>query len=78
MTTTDPTAADVPAVPARVRTVTYFVLLGVSALVLLTTGLAPLWLDDPTATRLVASAGVLSGVAGLLAGGLGVTYRPTR
>lgn len=69
---------DAPAVPAPVRTVAYFALLGVSALVLLATGLAPIWLDDPTATRVVASAGVLSGVAGLLAGGLGVAYRPTR
>lgn len=69
---------DSPAVPARVRTVAYFVLLGVSALVLLATGLAPIWFDDPQAQQVAATAGVISGVAGLIAGGLGVTYRPTR
>lgn len=67
-----------PAIPARVRTVTYFALLAVSALVLLATGLAPIWLSDPQATQVVATAGVVSGVAGLIAGGLGVAYRPTR
>lgn len=67
-----------PAVPARVRTVAYFVLLAASAVVLLCTGLAPIWLADDTATRVVASGGVLSSVLGLIAGGLGVAYRPTR
>ncbi|WP_282946930.1 hypothetical protein [Cellulomonas endometrii] len=69
---------DSPAVPPRVRTVAYFILLGVSALVLLATGLAPIWFDDPQAQQIAATAGVISGVAGLIAGGLGVTYRPTR
>lgn len=72
------TLDDAPAVPPRVRTIAYFVLLGVSALVLLATGLAPIWFDDPDAQRVAATAGVISGVAGLIAGGLGVTYRPTR
>ncbi|MGW8565639.1 hypothetical protein [Isoptericola sp. NPDC055881] len=66
-----------PAVPARVRTVAYFVLLGASALVLLATGLAPIWLDADVATKVVASGGVVTAVFGLVAGGLGVAYRPT-
>lgn len=67
-----------PAVPERVRTVAYFLLLAGSALVLLSTGLAPIWLADDVATRVVASGGVLTSVLGLIAGGLGVAYRPTR
>lgn len=67
-----------PAVPARVRTVAYFVLLGLSAVVLLATGLAPIWLADEVATKVVASGGVATAVFGLIAGGLGVAYRPTR
>lgn len=77
MTHIDP-VTDVPSVPARVRTVAYFLLLGASALVLLATGLAPIWLDDPTATQVVATSGVVTSVLGLIAGGLGVAYRPTR
>ena len=73
--TTDP---DTPAIPARVRTTAYFVLLGASALILLVTGLAPIWLTDPSATQVIATSGVISGVLGVIAGGLGVTYRPTR
>jgi hypothetical protein len=76
--TVTPTGADTPAVPRSVRTVTYFVLLGASALVLLGTGLAPIWLTDDLATRVVASGGVLTSALGLVAGGLGVAYRPTR
>lgn len=75
MSTVDPT---MPAVPARVRTVAYFLLLGASALVLLATGLAPIWLGVDIATKVVASGGVVTSVFGLIAGGLGVTYRPTR
>jgi hypothetical protein len=67
-----------PAIPARVRTVAYFALLALSAVVLLAQGLAPVWLDPDTADQVVRSAGVVTGVAGLIAGGLGVTYRPTR
>ncbi len=72
------TTTETPVVPPRVRTIAYYVLLVVSALVLLATGSAPIWLDDLDATRVVAQAGVVSGVAGLIAGGLGVAYRPTR
>lgn len=69
---------DAPAVPARVRTVAYFALLAAAALVLLATGLAPIWLEADAATRVVASGGVVTSVLGLIAGGLGVAYRPTR
>lgn len=71
-------SGDTPTVPARVRTVAYFLLLGASALVLLGTGLAPIWLTDDLAAQVVASGGVLTSVLGLIAGGLGVAYRPTR
>jgi hypothetical protein len=78
MTDTTPTPAPTPpAVPAKVRTAAYYVLLALSALVLLATGLAPVWLDADTATRVVASGGVATSVLGLIAGGLGVAYRPT-
>jgi hypothetical protein len=69
---------DPDSVPPKVRTAAYYILLVVSALVLLATGLAPIWLSDDLATRIVATCGVITGVAGLVAGGLGVAYRPTR
>jgi hypothetical protein len=72
-----PTTPTTPAVPERVRTVAYFVMLGASALVLLCTGLAPVWLGPDVATQVVASGGVVTSVLGLIAGGLGVAYRPT-
>ncbi len=66
-----------PAVPEIVRTVAYFIILGLSAVVLLATGLAPIWLAPDVATKVVASGGVFVSVFGLIAGGLGVAYRPT-
>lgn len=66
-----------PAVPPIVRTVAYFILLGASAIVLLCVGLAPIWLGIDLATKVVASGGVVTSVLGLIAGGLGVAYRPT-
>lgn len=83
MSHTDPAwlnadAIDTPAVPPRVRTVAYFLLLAAAAVVLLSQGLAPIWFDPETATKVTASAGVFSGVFGLIGGGLGVAYRPTR
>jgi len=65
-------------VPAKVRTVAYFVLLVCAAVVLLVQGLAPIWLEPALADKAVASAGVVTAVLGLIAGGLGVAYRPTR
>lgn len=67
-----------PAVPERVRTVAYFLLLGASVLVLLAQGLGEIWLAADVATKVTASAGVVSAVLGVIAGGLGVAYRPTR
>ena len=71
-------APDSPAVPERVRTVAYFLLLGASVLVLLAQGLGEIWLEADVATKVTASAGVVSAVLGVIAGGLGVAYRPTR
>lgn len=71
-------AEETPAVPARVRTAAYYVLLVVAALTLLASLSAPIWFAETTATKIVAQAGALSSVAGLVAGGLGVAYRPTR
>lgn len=71
-------ATDTPAVPERVRTVAYFVGLVAGALVLSATGIAPIWLEPEAAERVVSTAGVVSGVAAFVAGGLGVAYRPTR
>lgn len=65
-----------PAVPPAVRSAAYFALLTASALVLLAVGLAPIWLDDPIATRIVASGGVVTSVLAIIGGGLGVAYRP--
>lgn len=90
MSHTAPDRADLPAtimaevvtepdkVPPAVRTVAYYVQLAASGLVLLATGLAPIWLPDGQATQVVATGGVVTAVVGLLAGGLGVVYRPTR
>ena len=65
-----------PVVPERVRTVAYFLLFGVTALVLLVTGITPIWFQS-VAQQVVATGGVLSSVIGFIAGGLGVAYRPT-
>ncbi len=65
-----------PTVPARVRTAAYFVLLGASAVVLLVTGVLPIWAPD-LATPVIATGGVITSVLGTIAGGLGVAYRPT-
>lgn len=73
-----PEPVEQPAVPPRVRTVAYFVGLITGALVLAATGLAPVWLAPEVAEDVVSTAGVLSGVAAFVAGGLGVAYRPTR
>ena len=75
MSTPNPEPAR-PEVPKKVRRVAYYVLLAVSALVLLAQGLAPIWLPDPVGGQVVSSAGVVTGVVGLIAGGLGVAYRP--
>ncbi len=75
MTTTEPAA---PVVAPLARTVAYFVLLGVSVILVLTLGLAPIWFAAALAAKIVASVAVVESAAGLVAGGLGVAYRPTR
>lgn len=62
----------------RVRTVAYFAVLAASAVVLLVTGLAPIWLDADGSARVVASCGVITSVIGVVAGGFGVAHRPTK
>jgi anti-sigma factor RsiW len=74
---TIPAPTATPAVPPIVRTVAYFALLIASVLVLIAVGLAPIWLDPTMATKVVASGGVITSAFGVLAGGLGVAYRPT-
>jgi len=75
--TVDTTSIPTPAVPPIVRTVAYFVLLAISAAVLIVTGLATIWLAPDMATKIVASGGVVTSALGVIAGGLGVAYRPT-
>lgn len=67
-----------PAVTPQVRTAAYFTLLGVSAANLFAAGIAPIWFAPDLAAQIVATATVIGGVCGLIAGGLGVAYRPTR
>ncbi|NKY08189.1 hypothetical protein HF998_14560, partial [Cellulomonas hominis] len=64
-------------VPPRVRTVAYFALLIVSWVVLLVSGLAPIWLASAQVQPVIATCGVVSSLLGAIAGGLGVAYRPT-
>ena len=65
-----------PMVPEGVRTVVYFVLLFASALVFIASQLAPIWLGVELADKILASAAPLAGLLGMIAGGLGVAYRP--
>jgi hypothetical protein len=64
-------------VPPRVRTFAYFALLAVAAIVTLVTGIVAVWWPALFAQVSATGAVVLS-VAGLIGGGLGVAYRPTR
>lgn len=77
MSHADPTP-DAPEVPKRVRTVAYFVLLGLGVVVALTAGLAPIWAPEEIADKIVRSTVVVTSVMALIGGGLGVVYRPTR
>lgn len=67
-----------PAVPPVVRSVAYWLNLFVGAVVLLSVGLAPIWLGDEVATKVVASGAVVTAAVGFVAGALGVAYRPTK
>jgi hypothetical protein len=68
---------DAPAVKPIVRTVMYFILLGLAAATALASGLVAIWAPEQ-AEAVAATGGVLTSVAGIVAGGLGVAYRPTR
>lgn len=67
-----------PAIPPKVRTFTYFLILIWSVLSVLITGLSAIFLDMDTATKVAAAAGVVGAAIGVWAGGVGVVYRPTK
>lgn len=64
-----------PTVPKRVRDAVYWATLGVAAASLLTSGLAGIWTPD-IAPQVLATTGVVTGVMGVIGGGVGVVYRP--
>lgn len=65
-----------PAIPPKVRTVAYFVGLGVGAVTTLATGVTAA-VAPHAAVTVLAVCGALSGAASLVLGGLGVAFRPT-
>lgn len=65
-----------PAIPAKVRTVAYFVGLAVGGLTILATGVTAAVQPDAAVTVL-AVCGAFSGAASFILGGLGVAFRPT-
>jgi len=64
--------------PERVRTIVYYVLLGLSAISLLVEALAPIYLGEHTALIAVETIAALMSVAGLIAGALGVAVHQFR
>lgn len=75
MTIPDPAAA--PAIPKPVRTAAYVVGLVVGAIALVTPGAVAAIAPDAAPVVTAVCGAIGSGVA-LIAGGLGVAYRPTR
>ena len=67
-----------PTVPVQVRTVTYFVTVGVSALTIAIVGLSPIWFETSLSAQITASASVIGASVAFIAGALGVAYRPTK
>lgn len=65
-----------PQVPSKVRDVAYWAGFIVAAVVLLVTGIAPIYATAIVATQITATAGVISAVFAFIAGGLGVAFRP--
>lgn len=63
-------------VPPKVRTAAYFAILIESALAALVTGVAAVWWPE-MAPEIAGTASAILSATGLLAGGLGVAYRPT-
>jgi hypothetical protein len=74
MTTIPPDTA--PAIPPRVRTVAYFVGLGIGAVTTLATGVTAAVAPGAVGTVL-AVCGAVTSAAVLVLGGLGVAFRPT-
>lgn len=64
-----------PRVPGTVRDVVYWTTLGVAAASMLVSGVAGIWFPS-IAEQVVATAGVATGVMGIIGGGVGVIYRP--
>ncbi len=64
-----------PEVPKRVRDAVYWATLGIAAASLLVSGLTSIWLPG-IAPEVLASTGVVTGVMGVVGGGVGVIYRP--
>lgn len=66
-----------PEIPKRVRSVAYIVGLVVSALAILVSGGAAIWLNSTLSTQVVATVGVVTAATSFLVSALGVAYRPT-
>lgn len=64
-----------PHVPKRLRDAVYWATLGIAAVSLLASGLAGIWTPD-IAPQVLATTGVVTGVMGVIGGGVGVVYRP--
>ena len=69
--------ADPPMVSEAARTLIYYILLGMSALTLAASLLAPIWFSEIVAAQVTDTVSAIAAVVGLVAGGLGVAYRPT-
>jgi hypothetical protein len=67
-----------PKIPAKWRTRVYVALLIVSAIALITSGVTAIWLDPLLAANIDKTVTVISNSVGLIAGGLGFAFRPTR
>lgn len=66
-----------PSVPVRVRDGVYWTTLGTAAASALASGIAGIWFPE-IAPEVLATAGVLTTVMGIIGGGVGVVYRPGR
>lgn len=66
-----------PKVPPKVRTAAYFILLAVSVAAIGVYLIAPIWTSPAMSENLRETATAVLTLLGLIAGGLGVAYRPT-
>jgi hypothetical protein len=66
----------VPAISARTRSIVYITCLAINVLAVLVFGLGVVFEMIDT-IKAVAAGGVITGVLGMVASGLGVAYRPT-